>query len=74
MAKSKPPATAAQKLTYLKHKGLRCLFCESRNLHTETPQVSDGGLDIRCYVGCGDCKRAWTDVYVLKSVEPYEDA
>lgn len=58
--------TKEKKAYYLKHKGLRCPYCESRNLRTSETDTQDEAIYRN--VKCADCLQEWTDEYTLTGV------
>ena len=53
---------------YLKHEGLICPVCESKNFaEVERPDGDSNILTSSCV--CDDCGKRWTDFYTLTDVQ-----
>lgn len=65
-----PDPTEEQKKRYLEIGGVRCLFCNSRDIEAQPFQAEAG--DVWTKVTCNACGKKWTDVYRLVDVEVYD--
>jgi transcription elongation factor Elf1 len=70
MAK-RPKLTRSLQAKYLKAKGMRCPFCNSKNLDAD--KLDADGPEATANVICNDCSEEWVDIYTLTGVEQAEE-
>jgi len=63
-----PPLTQKQMEMYLATGGVRCPYCESKNIEAEGFE-GEASSEL---VHCGDCGERWKDIYSLVGVEAIE--
>lgn len=54
---------------YIKNRGVRCPFCESRDLHSAKAQNTDDGIIQQ--VTCCSCEAEWVDFYRLETIHDH---
>ena len=50
---------------YIKEKGFKCPFCNSRDVEDTFPFLSQTDLIITIKIMCNDCNKQWNEVYTF---------